>query len=304
VGQAESAHDEGAYGLGAVVRLTGLSAHVIRAWERRYGVVHPRRTPGGTRRYAESDVARLRLLAAAVAEGHRIGELAPLADDAIERMLGAHRERPAGQPPLAELVAAADRLDLAELERLLGLQLAAVGPAAYARHVVAPLLREIGERWEHGQSSVAAEHLTTTLTRTLLGSVLRFAPHAAGAPRLVFSTPQGERHEIGALIAAVVAVNAGADATFLGPDLPVADLVEAAQKLRPAALVLGAVGLPAGLLRRYLVELRECLADSVPIWLGGAAALEDVAGVHRVADLDELERRVSSLLRRPASIAR
>src|SRR5512145_2624110 len=118
---------EATYALGAVVRLTGLSAHVIRAWERRYGAVRPQRSAGGTRRYSEDDVARLRLLATAVAQGHRIGALAGLSDDAIERLLAPPGRAPAASP-VDELVALAERLDAAGLERGLGLQLGALGP--------------------------------------------------------------------------------------------------------------------------------------------------------------------------------
>jgi DNA-binding transcriptional MerR regulator/methylmalonyl-CoA mutase cobalamin-binding subunit len=292
------------YALGAVVRLTGLSAHAIRAWERRYGAVHPQRTAGGTRRYSEADVARLRLLAAATDAGHRIGDVARLSDDAIERLLAAQSERPAVQAPVDELIAAADRLDLAELERLLGLQLGAMGAVAFARDVAAPFLRRVGERWEHGTTSIASEHLASAVSRTLLGGVLRLGPRSPGAPRLVFATPEMERHELGTLIAAVVAVGAGADATFLGPDLPVSEVVEAAVKLAPAAVVLGVVGLAPGALRRYLTELRGRLPSGVALWIGGAAAPDDLAGVEHVADLDELERRISLLRRRPAGAVR
>jgi DNA-binding transcriptional MerR regulator/methylmalonyl-CoA mutase cobalamin-binding subunit len=291
---------EATYALGAVVRLTGLSAHAIRAWERRYGAVRPKRTPGGTRRYTDGDVARLRLLAAATAEGHRIGDLARLSDDAIERLLAPRGEPGARASPVAELITAADRLDLAELERRLGLLLGAMGAAPFAREVVAPLLRAIGDRWEHGSTSIASEHLTSAVARTLLGGVLRLAPRAPGAPRLVFATPETERHELGTLIAAVVAVGAGADVTYLGPDLPAVEVAEAAEKLRPAAVVLGVVGLAAGALRRYLADLRARLPADVSLWIGGEAAVDGVAGVEPVADLDAFERRISLLRRRPA----
>jgi MerR family transcriptional regulator, light-induced transcriptional regulator len=289
------------YALGAVVRLTGLSSHVIRAWERRYGAVRPQRTPGGTRRYTERDVARLRLLAAALAEGHRIGALAHLPDEAIERLIAPPREASPGRAPLEGLVDAAVRLDLAELERRLGLQLAAVGPAGFARDVVAPLLRELGQRWEHGSISVASEHIASAVARTLLGGVLRLGPRGAGAPRLVFATPETERHELGALMAAVVAAAAGAEVTFLGPDLPVVDLVAAVRQIRPEAVVLGTVALAPGGLRRYLTDLRGRLPAGVELWVGGSDAPCDLPGVDPIIDLEALERRVSSLRRRPRS---
>jgi DNA-binding transcriptional MerR regulator/methylmalonyl-CoA mutase cobalamin-binding subunit len=291
---------EATYALGAVVRLTGLSAHVIRAWERRYGAVQPQRSAGGTRRYREEDVARLRLLAEAVAQGHRIGALASLSDDAIERLLAPRAGAP-GASPVDELVAQAARLDAAGLERGLGLQLGALGPTAFSRDVVAPLLREIGRLWEHGRVSVASEHLASSLCRSLLGGALRLAPRPADAPRLLFATPEGERHELGALIAAVAAVGAGADAAYLGPDLPVGEVAEAARRLHAAAVALGVVGIGEGPLRRYLRELRAGLGPETAIWIGGAAALPDVEGVERVDDLAALERRIALLRRRPGT---
>lgn len=243
-------------------------------------------------------MARLRLLAAAVAAGNSIGELARLDDDAIERLLA---PEPAALPGarLDAPLAAAERLDLAALERELGIELAALGPAVFARDVAAPLLREIGDRWEHGTVSVASEHLTSAAVRSLLGGVLRLAPRAADAQRLVFATPEGERHELGALIAAVTAVGAGANATYLGPDLPVEDVAEAAAKIEPSAIALGVASLAPGPLRRYLVELRRRVPRAVPIWIGGAAAGAEVAGVEHVDELAMLERRVSLLCRRP-----
>src|SRR5262249_39099710 len=89
-GEPTATDREPTYSLGAVARLTGLSQHVLRAWERRYGAVTPVRSPGGTRRYRESDVERLRLLRAAVAAGHPISEVAREDDDALaRRLLGA-----------------------------------------------------------------------------------------------------------------------------------------------------------------------------------------------------------------------
>jgi len=69
------ARNEATYALGAVCRITGLSPHVVRVWERRYGAIAPLRTPKGTRRYRPADVERLQLLRAGVEAGHRIGSL-------------------------------------------------------------------------------------------------------------------------------------------------------------------------------------------------------------------------------------
>ena len=119
------------YSLGAVARLTGLSPHVLRAWERRYEAVTPLRTPGGTRRYRESDVARLRLLAAATGAGHPIGDIAKLSEAELRRRTVGPEEEP--RPPLRLILEAIDQLDADETERLLGVQLAALGPGGSSK---------------------------------------------------------------------------------------------------------------------------------------------------------------------------
>ena len=168
----EDETDVGAtYSLGAVSRLTGLSPHVLRAWERRYQAVSPLRTPGGTRRYRDSDVARLRLLAAATGAGHPIGDIAGLSEDELRRRTAGPEEEP--RPPLRRILEAIDRLDADETERLLGLQLAALGSRGFVTAVVEPLMREVGNRWEEGRLCVAGEHLASAAIRNLLGGTLR-----------------------------------------------------------------------------------------------------------------------------------
>ncbi len=284
------------YALAAVVRLTGLSAHTIRAWERRYAAVVPERTPGGTRRFSDADVARLRLLKEAVDAGHRISQLAGLENPQIERLLTGPARREAR--PQTELLDAIDRLDLAEVERSLAQQFSVLGPTGFARQVAAPLLREVGDRWQAGTASIASEHLLSAVTRGILGSVLRGASHG-DAPHVIFTTPPDERHELGALIAAVAAVGAGAAATYLGPELPVDEVVAAAERCRPAAVALSLIHLGPGAAEPYLRQLRQRLPGDVRIWVGGQQPASPLPGVDFFSDLDELEGAVRHLARLP-----
>jgi len=194
---------EAPFAVGVVARLTGLSVHVLRSWERRYGAVQPQRTPRGSRRYTEADVARLRLLGTAVDNGHPISALAPLSDASISALLEQHGHAP--EPPYAEVLDAIAQLDAREGERLLAFQLFARGPRGFARDFVLPLFTEIGARWESGRLPIAAEHLATFVVGNLLGGALRAAPVREQRAPILFSTPTGEQHEFGALVAALVA---------------------------------------------------------------------------------------------------
>jgi len=291
---------EPTYSLGAVVRLTGLSPHVLRAWERRYGAVRPQRTDGGTRRYREADVARLRRLRAAVAAGHPIGDVAGLPDAELDRRLELAPAAP--RPPLEPILAALDRLDAGEAERLLGAQLSALGGARFVRAVASPLLLEIGSRWESGRLCIGSEHLASALLRNLLGALLRTTSASARVAPILFTTPPGERHELGALMAAVTAADAGGRPVFLGPELPVDEVVQAADSLGAAAVGIGLCQRDGERLAASLRALRERIPAGVELWVGGPGAEEIPLprGAARVADAEELERKVALLAQRSA----
>jgi methylmalonyl-CoA mutase cobalamin-binding subunit len=173
-----------------------------------------------------------------------------------------------------------------------------LGPTAFAREIASPLLHEVGDRWERGELSVAAEHLVSAVTRSILSVALRGGSRGVAAPSLLFATPAGEPHEFGLLIAAVAAVGAGAEVTYLGSELPAEDLARAAERVQPAAVALSFVQLPTEEARRYLTRLRRSLPAEIEIWSGGPAApREEVSGVQRLDTLDDLESRVGHLLR-------
>jgi DNA-binding transcriptional MerR regulator len=288
------------YSLGLVSRLTGLSPHVLRAWERRYAAVVPLRTPGGTRRYRESDVARLRLLAAAVEAGHPIGDVAALGDADLRRR--AVRRESEERPPLGAVLDALDALDSDEAERLLGVQLAALGPRRFARSVVLPLLDEVGARWERRELCTASEHLASSVVRSLLGALLRRRAGASRARPLLFTTLAGDRHELAVLVAAVMAADLGANPIYLGPDLPAEEVRLAAEKTGAAAVVAGMSRFAAPQQRgRALRELRRALPDGVGLWVGGSGleGVELPAGAEAVTSLDTFEQRVAAHALRP-----
>lgn len=296
-----SAKAEATYALGAVCRITGLSPHVVRVWERRYGAIAPLRTPKGTRRYRSRDVERLQLLRGAVEAGHRIGAVAALDDAALAALgRGSARQAAAGEP-LERAIAAIEVLDAEAAERVVADQLLGLGPVRFAREFALPLLQSVGARWFEGRLCVAAEHMASALLRSLLGAALRPAPRIAGAPVVLFATLPGERHELGLLISALVAMGAGVSPVFLGAELPPAELAKAVQLARARALAL-AVTNPAKSTARELAAARAAIPQAVEIWLGGpgAGALAPPAGVLALATLEDLERHARRLHEEPA----
>ncbi len=291
---------------------TGLSQHVLRAWERRHGVVTPSRSGGGQRLYSQLDIERLSRLRRLTERGHGIGRLAALGLDELKRLdeESAAEAAPGPTPARApggsvrEITASAlqatRRLDGVELQAILERAAVTLGVPDFLDGVVATALEEIGRGWTEHSVSVAQEHLATAVFRRVLGWLLRVYEVNGPAPRLVVATPPGQVHELGALMVAVSAAAEGWGVTYLGPDLPVADLVSAATQTGARAVAVSVVYVPDDRgIAAALQETRANLPTRVPLLLGGAAAqairLEpEIAGVVVIDSLGDLR----ALLRR------
>ena len=277
-----------AFPLRTVAARTGLTPDLIRAWEKRYGVVAPIRGARGARLYSSADIAHLRLLAHVVGGGRAIGDVARLSRPALEQ-LAAHRAL-AGQPSKGskgastreELVTRVmERLasfDEASVMRLLGDAAVALGVPAFVHEIVVPLVHGVGARWAEGERSIGEEHLLTGTLRNFLGGLLHNRT-TAGRP-IVLATPAGERHEIGLLLVALLARDAGIGVVYLGVDLPAPDIVVAAERARAVVVGLSIVG--AGNRARATREveaLQTSLSRDCELWLGGADAGAVASGI-------------------------
>lgn len=284
------------YTVGQVAQLTGLSPDVIRVWERRYQVIRPIRTMGGTRRYSPAEINRLRLLKLAVDTGHRIGDLAGRPAGEIEGLVKI-AEDPIHGDAIESTLAALERLDAISAEAEIAQQLAALGPARFAKRFAAPLVTAIGEGWETSRLCVASEHLGSALLRSLLGAALRPTMVHHDAPLVLFATLPGERHELGLLIAAITALGAGANSLYLGPDLPAEELVSAAATSRARAVALSSIVACPADLAESVAKLRVALPDGVELWLGGRAgnAIVVPGGVVPIDSLVRIEHEVERL---------
>ncbi|MEZ4331656.1 MAG: MerR family transcriptional regulator [Myxococcota bacterium] len=292
--------EEQTYPLRVAVRRTGLSAERLRAWEARYGVVRPIRTPGGSRRYRETDLDRLRLLREAVEAGHRIGDVAGLEVEVLRAFLAAGPTgptRPTAPAAFEALIGWLERLEVDRVRACFDSELARRGVLEFARAFALPLLVEVGRRWEAGQLSVAAEHLASNLLVAMFGEALRAVrPKDPGAV-LVFATPEGERHALGLFVAALTAAHAGAATVFLGAEVPEDDLVASVTRCRADALVLGLVAGDGTQLEPRIRRLRTRLPERAALWLGGPGVPSTLPmrGVERVANLDQLASWVALL---------
>ena len=287
----------GRYPVRLVALRTGLTPHLLRAWERRYAVVTPRRSEGGQRLYSDLDIERLARLKRLVEGGHAIGRIASLPLDALAQL-----ELEAG-PPVQDAAGigrvedegragsiqgfndaalrATLNLDAGRLQEVLERAAVTLGVPAFLETVAVTTLEDIGHGWRERSVTVAQEHLATAVFRRVLGWLLAVNQTEADAHRLIVATPPGERHELGALMAAILAAVEGWQVTYLGADMPVDELVAAVGQTQAKAVALSLVG--AGDERGALKALREIragLPPGVALLLGGAGA----RGVHAKLD--------------------
>ena len=281
-------------------RQSGLSPDVIRIWERRYGVVAPVRGPRGARLYTADDVRRLRLLGELVASGRRIGDIARLDGQglaALAARAAAGEPRDEDDGTAQALLRALERWDAPGLQQALGEALIALGGRAFVRRVAVPLLDEVGRRWESGMLSIADEHLVSGLLRNLLGAAVQMQARRRG-PRLLLATPPGERHELGLVMAALVALDAGCSVYLLGAEVPAADIVSASRRggIDVVALAASYRGNRAAAVAETRALARR-LPPSTELWLGGreGAALGNALGPSRTVVLEGFDALESAL---------
>jgi len=303
------------YQIKAIAQRTGLSTHVIRMWERRYGAVEPQRTDTNRRLYSDADVERLLLLKQAVDAGHAIGRIAHLKKADLEKLAAWRNKALAkptpnpnayGAPTDAEaFLDECKRAVTAMAPRALDAQLlqasAVLSQPALIEGLVVPLLHWAGDAWRRGELQVSHEHAMSAVVRHFLADLRRTNPADPSAPCIVVTTPPGQNHELGALLVSVIVTAAGWRDLYLGANSPVRDIAGAVRQADARAVALSIVyPLDDPFLAQELRTLHMVLPRDVPIIVGGSGArsyeplLEEIGAWH-LPDIPSLQRGIARL---------
>jgi DNA-binding transcriptional MerR regulator len=253
--------------IGELSRRAGVSPELLRAWERRYGLVRPARSTGGLRLYSHGDLERVRLMRRHLAAGMAAAEAAALAvrADAAEEPDAVPASPVASRAELAE---ALEGFDEPRAQTILDRLLAVTTIDTLLSSIVLPYLGDIGARWERGELSVAQEHFASGVLRGRLLGLARDWGLGVG-PVAVLACLPGEQHDLG-LIAFGLALRArGWRIVYLGPDTPIETVEETGRRLRPELMVLHAID--GNRVRPVAAEV-EALAERHRVAIGGAAA--------------------------------
>jgi hypothetical protein len=270
--------------IGALAKVCGIPANTLRTWERRYGFPCPRRTEGGQRVYDSSDLERLGLIAQALSQGHRAGQVVRADPDALRALLTPPEKTRTSGGWLEHVKA----LDPAALDQAIRISASQLGVFSFISEHVSPFLQEVGDAWEVGEIGVHEEHFASERLRVFLEDLWMPFATGSGGPHVVLATLPGEQHVLGLHMAAAVVATRGCPIIFLGADVPLEALAKSVLDSRADALLIsvsteGSESAPA-----LLRDLRSLIPSTVAILCGGSGAPRSVPGTHYFSGLEPL----------------
>lgn len=308
---------EKTYNIKAVSNLTGIGIHTIRAWERRYSAIIPQRSETNRRKYSDAEVKKLKLLSRAVKNGFSIGNIANLTIEKIEELVGKTEEvslindmnigKNSSNNPnkfdklIEESIALIKNFDREGMERILSRSLIDNSKQTTILNFVIPLLEKVGELWARGVLRIMHEHFISSLLRTFLGNYLDRNSDSPNAPKLITTTLPGFQHELGALIASILSLDAGWNSIFLGSNLPPEEISASANQLNAQAILISLI-YPSdeNSVRTNIKNLRKFMGNDFPIIVTGHSAnaykniIDETYSLH-LEKLDALQNLLQSI---------
>ncbi len=249
----------------AVARETGVPADTFRAWERRYGMPRPQRTPGGHRLYSERDIAIIRWLRDRTDQGvnisHAVLLLTNTLDTAASTIPSGNDEARAIAQLIDEIVQALMIFDSTQADKILSEAFSIYPFEQVLLELVQPAMVDIGERWHRGEINVAVEHFATQFVRRKLASLLGIFEGSAHRATVVVGCAPGEQHDLGALLSALFLVRRGWHVIYLGPQVPLFDLLETVHSVKPNMVCLSASTMETAL---ELIPVARGLTEAYP----------------------------------------
>ena len=262
----------GLYPIRTVSNLTGVNAVTLRAWERRHGLIRPKRTPKGHRLYSREDIERIQRTVELLERGLAISQIAPLLDPA--QTLPADRQAQDGDDIWARyrvrMLAAVEAFDEGALDGAYHDALSLYPADLVNSRLIKPLLIQLGERWNTRPAGIAEEHFFSVYVRNKVGARIQHLNSRGKGPRLLLACLPGEYHEIGLLLFALAAVSHGYRTLTLGANLPLEQIPAVLAHQPCAAVVLSSSSrlVKKGLFASALPDLLA--AVTVPVLVGGS----------------------------------
>lgn len=267
------------YTIGTVSKLTGVGAITLRAWERRYGLIQPVRKESGHRLYTRSHIDEINRITALTQEGVRISQISP---EMLESGAASDKGSDADiwNDHLNSMMAAIISFDEQRLEEVYNDALSLYPISLVTRRLLTPLLIELGLRWASGDGNIAEEHFFAFYLRNKLGARYHHRPRGSTGPQILLAGLPGEHHEIGLLLFALAAHEAGYRVIPLGANMPLHELAFVATKKDCAAILLsGAIEPSSQTVSKDLPALVK--QAGMPVLIGGLSSVYGCDAINR-----------------------
>lgn len=260
--------------IAAVAISTGLTKEVIRKWESRYGFPAPERDAVGNRRFTQDHVRRLQMIKTLLDRGMRPGKVVPLSLDDLIALCAQRRD-----PNMSLAVEITDGLlsatqstEPGAVRDFLTRQIDGVGLSVFVTCMLPCLAAHVGQAWADGRIGIRNEHVFTESAKMLLRGQIDRVTEPVRRPRILMTTPAGESHTLGLLMAELILRLEGAECIALGANLSVEEIALAAAQYQADVIGLSVSdAFPVRTLTAFLTTLRRRLPAQVTIWAGGAA---------------------------------
>lgn len=266
-------NDNGMYPMRTVANLTGINPVTLRAWERRYGLIQPQRTPKGHRLYATQDIDRIHKVLELLKQGFAISQVGKILDSHgdISTAPSARTRTDIWTDFQQKMLTAIDVFDEALLDQIYNNVLSLYPDDLVNTCLSTPVLRTLGQRWKETPDGIAREHFFTLYLRNKLGARIHHINMQSKGPLLLITCLPGELHEVGMLFFAIKAISHGYRVLLLGANIPLDQLPVVVEKRPCAAIVLSTTTEPAlSIINEQLAALLSQI--SLPVFVGGAGA--------------------------------
>lgn len=285
--------------IGELARLTGITTHTLRVWEKRYGSPHSQRLPSGHRRYPKEDIPRLRAIVKALESGYRASKVVSGTLEELHGLMGLKPLIDSNPTPIHEIESSSNEILIERWIKgihtydddclLQGFhsQWSKIGPLNFIVDCIVPLIERIGKGWKSGELSIPQEHFATECIDSFLTPKWRQLNSRKEGWNLLMATLPEETHNLGLLMSAVVASLSGAKIIYLGLDTPLEDIISTANNFKPKLLCFS-ISSSEKLFdtEDCLLKIRNKLNKDVTLISGGKGTPENLPGIKKIEDFN------------------
>lgn len=289
--------------IGELARLTGITTHTLRVWEKRYGTPCSQRLPSGHRRYPKEDVPRLRAIAKALESGYRASKVVSGTLEELHGLMGLKPLMDTNLKSTEENLNSSNKLLIERWVKAIHEfdddcliqsfyeQWNKHGPLNFIIDYIVPLIKRVGKGWESGELTIPHEHFATECIDSFLTSKWRQLNSRKDGWKILMATLPGETHNLGLLMCAVVASLSGAKIIYLGLDTPLEDIIATANNFEPKLLCLSISESEKFLdPEDCLLAVRAKLKKTVKMISGGKGAPDNLPSIQKMENFNSFNQ--------------